>query len=393
MGEAPACPKPRNLSVTGSTETSVTLSWTAGNEETEWSIVYGPTGFDPETEGQTIGNVNATTYEVTGLTAGTSYDFYVLANCTGEMSGLTGPVTVVPGSINLPTFGEIAITSCGVTIYDDGGPDGDYSYDCEVTVVVNPDQPGMMVHITGTFDVEEGWDLLQIYDGGDTDGELLFDSDDDYVLDVTSTTGPLTIYFSSDDYDNYGGFELHVTCVEGGVTPITCDAPTNVTASEITKNSALINWEQEGTPDSWTISYRKSTSDTWTTVEGLTSHPYTLTNLEPATVYNVNVKAVCGTIVSQPSAMATFETLPDGVDVYANSTVLYPNPTTGQFRIENSELRIENVEVYDVFGKLLNSVEVNDHSTVIDVSGYAAGIYFTRIYTDKGMVTKRIVKR
>ena len=186
---------------------------------------------------------------------------------------------------------------------------------------------------------------------------------------------------------------MHVTCVEGGVTPITCDAPTNVTASEITKNSALINWEQEGTPDSWTISYRKSTSDTWTTVEGLTSHPYTLTNLEPATVYNVNVKAVCGTIVSQPSAMATFETLPDGVDVYANSTVLYPNPTTGQFRIENSELRIENVEVYDVFGKLLNSVEMNDHSTVIDVSGYAAGIYFTRIYTDKGVVTRRIVKK
>ena len=81
------------------------------------------------------------------------------------------------------------------------------------------------------------------------------------------------------------------------------------------------------------------------------------------------------------------------MDVYANSTLLYPNPTTGQFRIENSELRIENVEVYDVYGKLLNSVEVNDHSTVIDVTGYASGIYFTRIYTDKGMVVKQIVKK
>ena len=56
-------------------------------------------------------------------------------------------------------------------------------------------------------------------------------------------------------------------------------------------------------------------------------------------------------------------------------------------------MRIENVEVYDVYGKLLNSVEVNDHSTVIDVTGYASGIYFTRIYTDKGMVVKQIVKK
>ena len=393
VGEAPACPKPNNLSVTGSTETTVTLSWTAGNEETEWSIVYGSTGFDPETEGQTIGNVNTTTYEVTGLTAGAAYDFYVMANCTDEMSGLTGPVTANPGSITLPTSGEITITSCGMTLYDDGGQDGDYSTNCDVTVVVNPDQPGMMVHITGTFDVEEEYDYLLIYDGPDTDGELLFDSDNDYVLDVTSTTGPLTIYFYSDYMDNYNGFELHVTCVEGGDTipEPSCNAPANVTASNITYNSADIDWTQDGTPDSWTISYKKGSVETWTTVN-VNSHPYTITDLESETSYSVKVTANCGEN-SQTSNTIPFVTLPNGVNEYVNSTVLYPNPTTGQFTILNEQCTIENVEVYDVYGKVLNSVMVNDNKAVLDVTGYASGIYFARIHTDKGVVVKQIVKK
>ena len=190
-----------------------------------------------------------------------------------------------------------------------------------------------------------------------------------------------------------GAIIENVSVQDAEDVPVTCNAPTNVTASDVTKNSAVIDWSQEGTPDSWTISYKKNTADTWTTVEGLTSHPYTLTNLDPETVYNVNVKAVCGTLVSEASTTINFETLPDGVNEYVNSTMLYPNPTTGQFTIYNEQCTIENVEVYDIYGKLLNSVEVNDNKAVLDVTGYASGIYFTRIYTDKGMVVKQIVKK
>ena len=74
-------------------------------------------------------------------------------------------------------------------------------------------------------------------------------------------------------------------------------------------------------------------------------------------------------------------------------TEIYPNPTTGKFRIENSELRIENVEVYDVYGKRIMTVKVEDNKVELDLSGNASGVYFTRIFTDKGMVTKRIVKK
>ena len=53
---------------------------------------------------------------------------------------------------------------------------------------------------------------------------------------------------------------------------------------------------------------------------------------------------------------------------------------------------MENVEVYDAYGKLLNRTSVNDHTACLDLGGYAAGTYFVRITTEKGVVTKRVVK-
>ena len=244
----------------------------------------------------------------------------------------------------------------------------------------------------GTFNVEEDYDLLTIYDGVGTTGTVLFDSDIDATLDVVSTTGSLTIRFESDGSVTYSGFELQVSCEGGTTPPEPCNAPANVAVSNVTTNAATVDWTQEGTPDSWVISYKKSSVDTWTTINTST-HPYTITNLEAETSYSVFVIAVCGEEESTPSNTASFTTEPDGVNVYANSTIVYPNPTTGKFRIENSELRIGNVEVYDVYGKLLQTVEVNDNAVELDASAYASGMYFVRIMCDEGIVTKSFIKK
>ena len=388
----PSCLRPTNLSATCD-NTSATLTWTENGSATTWDVEYGAQGF---TQGQGT-TVSATTnpFTVNNLTTGTTYDFYVRANCGGgDESDWAGPVAVTPGSYTMPTSGTHTITMCGGIIYDDGGISGSYSSNCDVTVVVNPDTAGLMVHLTGTFDVEEDYDVLTIYDGVGTTGTVLFDSDVDATLDVTSTTGSLTIHFESDGSVQQSGFEIHISC-EGGVTPPTpvdtCHAPANVAVTNVTTSAATVDWTQAGTPDSWIISYKKGAASTWTTIN-TTTHPYTITNLEAETSYSVFVTAVCGAQESTPSTTVNFTTQPDGVNVYANSTIVYPNPTTGKFRIENSELIIENVEVYDVYGKLITTVKVEDNNVEIDLSGNASGVYFTRIFTDKGMITKQIVK-
>ena len=128
-------------------------------------------------------------------------------------------------------------------------------------------------------------------------------------------------------------------------------------------------------------------------MEEVSAHAYHIANLEPGTEYNVIVTAVCSDNNSANSDQITFSTLPNGVNEYVSNTLLYPNPTTGQFTIQNVQCIIENVEILDVFGKMLNSMDVNNNKAIIDINSYASGVYFTRIYTDKGIITKRIVKK
>lgn len=69
---------------------------------------------------------------------------------------------------------------------------------------------------------------------------------------------------------------------------------------------------------------------------------------------------------------------------------IYPNPTTGELRIENSELKIEKVEIYDVLG-VTYFLHWGDLGG-LDISHLPAGIYFLRIQTDKGMIIRKILK-
>ena len=83
---------------------------------------------------------------------------------------------------------------------------------------------------------------------------------------------------------------------------------------------------------------------------------------------------------------------------------IYPNPTTGELRISpagggqrggnNYDLRIKSVEVFDVYGRLLQSKIVNLQSEIaINISHLHAGIYFVRITTDSGHLVVRKVSK
>ena len=123
---------------------------------------------------------------------------------------------------------------------------------------------------------------------------------------------------------------------------------------------------------------------------------YNLTGLEPATRYMVRVSAYCG-----PNNFSTFNTInfytvedTTGIAEYLNQAItVYPNPTEGNVTIRNSQFTIHNVDVYNAFGQLLYSVSVNDRNVVIDMTDYSAGLYFARITTSEGIVTKRFVKK
>ena len=67
---------------------------------------------------------------------------------------------------------------------------------------------------------------------------------------------------------------------------------------------------------------------------------------------------------------------------------IYPNPTKRELRVVSNELKIENIEIYDIFGKKVNITR----ETIIDISHLATGVYFVKVITDVGVVVKKMVK-
>ena len=79
---------------------------------------------------------------------------------------------------------------------------------------------------------------------------------------------------------------------------------------------------------------------------------------------------------------------------------IYPNPTTGKVRIENGELTINNVELFDIYGRNITphtpylSPLGSEYSRAItlDLSHLQSGIYFVKIFYENGIsVVKRLV--
>ena len=177
-----------------------------------------------------------------------------------------------------------------------------------------------------------------------------------------------------------------------GPGPEPCSDPTNLNYTDVGTNSVVLDWTENGTSTSWTINYQESGVAQWSTATA-NEHPYTLTGLQPATTYQAYVVANCDDGPSGVSNMVTFTTEGTGITDYELATSLYPNPNNGQFTINNEQFTIKNVDVYDVYGKLLKTVEVNANTVELDVRELSAGMYFVRISTEKGVVTKSFVKK
>ena len=174
----------------------------------------------------------------------------------------------------------------------------------------------------------------------------------------------------------------------------TCPAPTNVNQVILLKTpNAIISWTQEeGDANEWKFFYKKVSESMWDSV--ITTTPDVQLTVEDSVLYEGYVVTHCTNgLWSNPSDTITFQGDHSGIDEYElNNVVVYPNPTNGIILIKNEEWRMENVEVYDAYGKLLNTMSVNDHTVTLDLSGYAKGTYFVRVTTERGVVTKRVVK-
>ena len=225
------------------------------------------------------------------------------------------------------SFTSPAGYSGSLFISSDGGTTADYNIDA-VSVVVAEKlfQTGTSDSLTISFDLtiggESTWDYLKVYwVNADTvytaDGvSIPYYGSKDYTsnvimnnatnasyrfvnllegtqtMSVTIANEPNTIkklvfVWRNDNGTGNGNGAIidNLSIVEAGNTPEPCDAPTALTASNITQTSAEVSWN--GTASGYEVRLNGGTPET------VTATSKTFTGLTAGTAYTVEVRAVC----------------------------------------------------------------------------------------------------
>lgn len=85
--------------------------------------------------------------------------------------------------------------------------------------------------------------------------------------------------------------------------------------------------------------------------------------------------------------LTSLETIPESVKIS-----VYPNPVSSILTI-NSDVKIENLIIYNTTGKRLDFMKVNTRGTRIDVTDLLSGIYLIYMNTEKGIAVKKFIKK
>ncbi|GGG29882.1 CARDB domain-containing protein [Hymenobacter glacieicola] len=126
-----------------------------------------------------------------------------------------GPLAATAQTFLMPASGATSYTTCSGTLYDDGGPNGAYSAYANGTVTLTPAVAGNKIKLDfSSMYVESSYDRLTIYDGASTSAPVIgtFDYNPGTVY-ATTSSGSLTLRFTSDSYGQYSGFAANISCV------------------------------------------------------------------------------------------------------------------------------------------------------------------------------------
>ena len=202
-----------SVTLTGTSQTTglgITYQWQSSPDNFTWSDIAGAT---------------TTTFNVT---PGAGMTYYRLRTFCINSGGQAFTNTVsFNGYVCVPSFGSSSVTTCSGNIYDHAGPFGNYSNSIAGWTAINPSTAGAMVQVSGSVSGESCCDYLYIYNGVGTGGTLLWSgvASTGTVPTITSTSGPLTVYFTSDGSVTGTGFNLTINCI----TPP--PSPTSISAS------------------------------------------------------------------------------------------------------------------------------------------------------------------
>ncbi len=340
--------KPKNFSQVSWTSTSATLSWTAGSTEEAWQIVYSTDAdFNPSLASPI--DVTTNPYTLTGLVAETTYYAYIRADYGEDhFSSWSDKLTFIASaaveltlnddiktSNYLPFYGykanaasnhgQFIIPSTSLTSVIDNNITKLTFYNS--TSSVNFGTVTYKVYLKevsftsfGTAEFVDWASMTEVYSGSLTitgnkmeiilDTPFTYGGDDLMVGFYQTATGTASAYadtwvgataseytgvysylYSSTPYYYRTQFLPKTTITYLPIISST-PKPKFLSAANITNNSVQLSWTSTAT--SFDLLYKADGDGDWTSIEGITANPYTLTGLNQLTPYEVKVRGDFG---------------------------------------------------------------------------------------------------
>ena len=331
--EAPSAPT--NLSANNVTETTVDLSWNASSDN------VGVTGYDVYQGSSLLGSVTGTTAQITGLTANTTYSFYV------EAKDAEGNISAASNTVSVTTSGAPAVNYCA-------SQGNNSSYEWIDLVALNG-----MSNATGD-------------DGGYADYTNQVAS-----LPYGSNTINISAGFSGSSYTEYwkiwidynknGTFESSELVVSGSSS-----SSATLSGTFTVPTSALAGTTRMRVSMKYNAAQTACESFSYGEVED----------------YTVNIG-------QSVNAIAT--TTQEGQEL-GNETIasfeakLYPNPVSGNIlNVSMNDARETAYQVFDMMGKKV--LQGNLSSGTIQVNGLSSGVYLLKLNDGQKEVAKKFIKQ
>ena len=67
---------------------------------------------------------------------------------------------------------------------------------------------------------------------------------------------------------------------------------------------------------------------------------------------------------------------------------IYPNPATDVLNV-NANSNIQSVEIMNIMGQAIQTINVNDMNTQINTSSLSNGVYMLRVTTENGVINQK----
>jgi PKD repeat protein/subtilisin family serine protease len=238
----------------------------------------------------------------------------------------------------MPTDASIITTTrCTGILYDDGGPNGNYSNNANGIVVIEPTNAQSIKLTLPDHNVSTwGGDVLTIYDGNSTNAPILanFVGSAFASPPIITSGGAVTIKFTSNSGITRPGFAIAWECTSNA-----CNVPMIMSDSIIDVSQANLSWDAISGVDGYVVRWRDIQTTDWQTIgTGTPTNSVVLANLNGNTTYQWQVITVCsGGNLSDWSGFELFTTAnhfsvnPDTIHV----SLVAGDSTTQQVVIQN----------------------------------------------------------